>query len=269
MAPGVYGLGGIADSWRRRLWISYLATGLHAVVSHESAGQLHGFTAIPRDRLTLIVPHGGHHRVLATRVHQISDVLRSHRTELDGLPVTTPARTFVDLSAVLQRSRLAICLDDAHTARKVTYLEVGAALRNVARRGKPGVRKLATMLDERGPGHVPAASYLERRLLTILEQGGEPQPRMQFPFPGRQVVKGCVDAAYPDARLILEADGRRWHSRIQDIARDRLRDNEAARAGWLTLRFLYEEIQNDPQDVVATVRETRLGRTAGHSNSRQ
>ncbi|MGH9113554.1 MAG: hypothetical protein ACRDZN_14850, partial [Acidimicrobiales bacterium] len=65
------------------------------------------------------------------------------------------------------------------------------------------------------------------------------------------------------------ADGRRWHTRIRDLRRDHLRDAEAARAGWQTLRFLYEEICESPGEVVATaadvrrVRSQQLDRQAG------
>ena len=74
-------------------------------------------------------------------------------------------------------------------------------------------------------------------------------------------MSGLVDAAYCDVRLILEADGRRWHTRIRDLRRDHLRDAEAARVGWQTLRFLYEEIVGDPGNVAATVADVRLART--------
>jgi very-short-patch-repair endonuclease len=82
-------------------------------------------------------------------------------------------------------------------------------------------------------------------------------------------VDGCVDAAYPDVRLSLEADGPRWHTRIRDLRLDHERDAQAARVGWQTLRFLYEQISESASDVVATVVDVRrvraqqLGRRAG------
>jgi very-short-patch-repair endonuclease len=118
------------------------------------------------------------------------------------------------------------------------------------------------VLDERGPGHVPPASQLERELDDLIELFGLTTPRRQFPHPGRQFVKGCVDRAYVDAQLVLEADGRRWHTRIQDIKRDRERDNDAARAGWQTLRLLREHILGDPEGTAATIRETYAVRLA-------
>ena len=106
------------------------------------------------------------------------------------------------------------------------------------------------------------ASQLERMLLDALRSVGLPDPVPQFPHPGREIGTGWVDYAYPDAKLILEADGRRWHQRIADIGRDRARDKAAARAGWLTMRFMHEELTSDPADVGRAVVETLAHRTA-------
>jgi very-short-patch-repair endonuclease len=74
------------------------------------------------------------------------------------------------------------------------------------------------------------------------------------------VLTGIVDGAYLDAKIILEADGRTWHARQQAFRRDRQRDNEAARVGWQTLRFPWEEVVHDPEDTAATVRDVRAQR---------
>jgi very-short-patch-repair endonuclease len=100
-------------------------------------------------------------------------------------------------------------------------------------------------------------------MFGALAAGGLPAPARQTPLPGRGLAEGLVDASYRDARLILEADGRRWHTRIRDLAKDHLRDAEAARVGWETLRFVYEQIVEEPDEVCATVadvRAIRLGR---------
>jgi very-short-patch-repair endonuclease len=57
--------------------------------------------------------------------------------------------------------------------------------------------------------------------------------------------------------MLLEADGRRWHTRVRDIRRDHERDSEAARVGWVTLRFVYEQLVSAPDDVAATVADVR------------
>jgi very-short-patch-repair endonuclease len=119
------------------------------------------------------------------------------------------------------------------------------------------VTTLAQVLDGRGDGYVAVQSELERALFTALARAGLPAPVRQMPLPGRGAVEGLVDGGYPDARLVIEADGRRWHTRVRDMRRDYARVAEAARAGWQTLRFLYEQIIGDPDEVCAVVRDVR------------
>ena len=156
--------------------------------------------------------------------------------------------------------RLGLVLDDLVFDRRTSNARVSARLREVARPGKPGVTTLGRVLDERSDEAVPPGSELERALVSTLLGGGLPMPERQLPLPGRGAVEGVVDAGYLDCRVILEADGRRWHTRVRDLARDHARDAEAARAGWQTLRFVYEEIMQDPDDVCATVADVRAVR---------
>lgn len=237
-----------------------LAAGRDAVVSHEAAAALHGLRSYPGGPRVVTVAHSGHARLDGTTVHQISDLTAQFRTTIDGLPVTTAARTFVDLASTSRRLRLRTALDDARAAQKVTIEQVGTALAAVARQGKPGVRLLGSVLDELGPGAVLPATALEQRLHAIVERGGLPPLIPQYAFPGRQMVRGCVDGAWPDVKLIVEADSRRWHTRIEDLSRDHLRDQEAARAGWQTLRLMYEHLVSDPVGTADTLAATRAVR---------
>ena len=118
-------------------------------------------------------------------------------------------------------------------------------LQDVRRRGKPGVRKLVTVLDALA-GEPPPASVLERKLLRAAEMAGVRVVR-QYPLPwAREPVKGLVDAAVPESRLILEADGRKWHARMEAMANDRRRDREAVLAGWQPLRWVHEDLEDLP-----------------------
>lgn len=261
VAPGVYVVAGAPPSWMLDVWIAYLAVGPPATVTHETALRLHGIADLPAYPITLTLPHGRRQRVPGAFVHQIDD-LRPHRvTSVAGLPVSRPERAVVEIAATTGQERLAQVLDDVVAAKQASYAQVAACLHEVARPGKPGAAKLAGLLDARGDGHVPPQSRLEEALFTALAAGGLPPPRRQFPLPGRGAVEGLVDAAYPDARLIVEADGRRWHTRMSDLRRDHQRDVEAARAGWLTLRFVYEQIVHAPGEVSAAVADVRTRRT--------
>lgn len=261
VAPGIYALPAPA-SFQRRLWVGHLASGPDSLVSFEAAGAVHEFLSCPPNRVILIGAHSGWQRIDGVFVHQINDVLPHHRMTISGLPVTTRSRTIVDLAAVVRLPRLALILDDQVTHRRVSYVEVGQVLKEVARRGKPGVRKLTAVLDERGSKHVPSASVAEAQFVEALRRAGEPLPIPQYRFPGQQFTDGCVDGAYVDALLIVEVDSRTWHGRIANIKHDRDRDGESSRHGWLTRRVLAEDIVNDPEGQVGIVRDIRRRRLA-------
>jgi len=66
-------------------------------------------------------------------------------------------------------------------------------------------------------------------------------------------VEPTVDSYIPDWRMIVEADGRRWHTRKADFERDRLRDNAAAAAGMVVIRFTYQMLKNHPEQCLQTL----------------
>lgn len=254
---GVYTAGGTPGSRDLELWAAVLAVGGSVVLSHESAAILHGAERLSLHPITLTNPHGGHHRIDGVVVHQIDDILPAHRTTLRGLPVSTPARAVVELGATQPVGEIGRVADDLVRERRTSYAAIAAVLAAVARPGKPGIEKLGVVLDERSDGYVPPASELERALFSALDAGGLPPPVRQLPLPGRGPIKGIADGGYTDALIVLEADGRRWHTRVAAAKRDRERDAQVVRAGWVPLRFVYEQIVHDPAGVCEAVAETR------------
>ena len=255
LSPGVYALCSSRDTSNGALG-GWLAVGPDAVISHESAAQLHRIPNVVRDRVVLINRHGWHHRLPGIIVHQLDDLLPDHRSNIDGLPVT-PARTIVDLSAVVFRSASSDRRGRNHANRVLHRRRVCMAS---VPAGKPGIADCWRTLDHLTGTGATTMSVLERDLFELIDTAGLPRPRSQFPFPGRLFTNGCVDAAYVDAKLVIEADGRAWHTRIADIKRDHERDADAARHGWQTLRLLYENIKGDPEGTAELVRDVRRER---------
>lgn len=256
-AEGVYGLPGWPESWWREVWRAFLATGPDAVVSHETAAAIHRLTNFPRGRIVLTTAHGDHHWHGLADMRQSTDLKPEHVLFRDGLPVTTPVRTLFDLAAVAGRERLALAVEDAHITGQCRLEHLIALYDELRRPGKHGMKKLGRILAERGPGYVPPESALERLLLKVLRTAGLPKPRLQAQLPWRATLPSRCDAIYEDRRIILEADGRRWHTRVDQMANDRRRDREALNHGWRPYRFVYEELKRDPQLVVDTVLEAR------------
>lgn len=258
--PGVFVVGGTPESRMLRLWSAVLAVGPQAVLTHETAALLHGAERLPLAPVTLTAPHGGHHRLPGVVVHQIDDLAEWQRSTWCGLPISSAARCVVELGATCGVETIGLVADDLVRGGRTTYAAIAAVLADISRPGKPGIEKVARALDERGDGFVPPASELERRLFGALEAGGLPTPERQIPLPGRGSVPGIADGGYRDAQIVLEADGRRWHARVAAARLDRERDAQVVRAGWVPLRFVFEQITDAPQEVCAVVAETRVTR---------
>ena len=252
VVPGVYGLPGrIKD---RRSWLAAATLSLPgAVVSHQSAGTLHDIPGLP-DLVVVTVPFRTTHSFPGVIVHRSTDLTAPDIVTLDGLPVTTLLRTVIDLASVLHEERLTRVVDYCLSSRRLALEGLQTGLEAIARRGKPGVRSLRKILDERGPGWVAPESELERLALQVLAAGGLPEPERQVAVPWRSHQGERVDFAYPHQRLIIEVDGRRWHSRDLDFENDRRRDNLAMLAGWRVLRFTWRELREDPTRVCSMVR---------------
>ena len=262
--PGVLVNSCVPESFAQRCWAALLAAGTPSAVSHEAAARLHRLKGFSGAGIVLNAPHGDHHRIAGARVHQIADMFRlpDHVTRVDGLPVSTVARTLVDLGAVAHIARLRVAMDDAFDNRRTTVADVGRVMTEIARRGKRGMRPVARCLSRHEPGPAVPRSHLERALVSLMKEHGEPLPNFQARLPGRGVIDGLVDGMYEDAKLIIEGDGRRWHARISALSRDHLRDSEAAAAGYLTLRVMHEHVVGDPVGTIQIIRATRLTRLA-------
>lgn len=249
--PGVYVVPGSPDSVARRRWIALLAVGPHAVLSFETGARVQRLSTVSTTGPTVLtVPHSGWQRLDGVVVHQISDLVPEDVVRIDGMPVTSLRRTIVDLAAIWRRGRIRIVVEDAVAAKRVTDAEIGRCLQSVARRGKPGVRNLAAVLDDRGPGKAPPASQLERDFFALVRRSRLVEPLRQYPLPRDDGVRSLVDSAWPEVRLIAEVDGRRWHQRLADMKRDADRDLKAAAAGWQVVRLLYEHIIGAPEETI-------------------
>jgi very-short-patch-repair endonuclease len=132
-------------------------------------------------------------------------------------------------------------IDDGHLIREL-----------VDSRGRTGNRQLRRLLAGIEPG---AHAESERRLHAILRRGGVlgwfPQYRLELV--GRTVI---ADAALPDARIVLEVDGRRYHDAASDrFEDDRLRQNALIVAGWRVLRFTWRELNDHPDRVLRRIQQ--------------
>lgn len=227
---------------------------LGAIVSHQSAAYLQHLDRPRHVKPTVSVLRNRTKDLAGVRVHQTTDLEVDQVEVVEGLPITIPERTIIDLSGVISEKILSRILDNGLAAGIVDYPKLVDLFGRIGRRGKPGTARLRGLLEARGTGYVPADSELERRLLAVLLDAGLPQPELQFRAPWLQAVNGRVDLAYVAEKLVIEGDSRRWHLLSEAFETDRLRDNAAQLSGWRILRFTWREIIDHPERVASTVR---------------
>lgn len=249
--PGVFALVGAPDTLDQRLWVALLDVGDRCLASHQSAARLRRLEAIVDIGAVVSSDRRQGHSFDSATIHRPTDLIEADRTVLDGFPVTTIERTMVDLAAVVRRGRLTLALHGAIVSRATTPNRVGEVMLRVSKRGKPGMRQLAAVLDDLS-GKATTASELERRLDEVLARTGLRFDH-EYPLPADPSMTGFVDRVHADSRLIIEADGRRWHGRLNDMAKDRARDRATAANGYQTVRFMWDDVVSDPDDVVRTV----------------
>jgi predicted transcriptional regulator of viral defense system len=243
---GVYAVGHTVLGPRGHWMAAVLACGPRAVLSHASAAALWELRAGAAARTDVTVPGtGGRRERPRVRIHRARD-LDGQTTTNDGIPVTTPERTILDLAATLQRRRLERLVDRAETARLTDVASLDALAR--AQDRHRGAAKLRAALGTHTPGTTLTRSGLEERFLALCRDSGLPQPLVNETVAGLE-----VDFFFVDARLVIEADSWQHHRTRSAFERDRRRDATLARAGYRTLRMTHAQLTDEPGVVVDTL----------------
>jgi hypothetical protein len=222
-----------------------------AVVSHESAAEIHDFPKMPKGIASVSVHSRTTHDFPGVVVHRCHDLLKEHIEEVVGLPITSIPRTIVDLSTRLTSNHLTAVFGSLITEGRVVTDEIQLVVDHVARRGKPGIQMIRTILEERESGPRDGTP-LERLGAQVLRTYGIPEPAFEFPLPWDPEKR--FDAAFPHAKLAIEWDSRLWHDREDSFERDRERDRQALLHGWRVVRFTWSDVMQRPDEVADTVR---------------
>ena len=200
---------------------------LGAVVSHEAAAEMHDLPEAARGLAVVTVRVRKTYRFPDVTVHQSTDLTDDQVIELDALPVTSPVRTGVDLAARMGPLQVGRIIDHIVLKKQGSLDDVCDLVLKVARHGKPGMKCMHKVLEARAGGSFLGESQLEAMALRFFREWGLPEPVAQMALPWRSPAQGRVDFAYPEIRLIIELDGRAWHSTLEAFESDRMRDNHA------------------------------------------
>ena len=139
------------------------------------------------------------------RVHRSAGLDRKDVRTRDGIRVTSPPRTLLDLAGILPYQALRRAEREAMAQRRVAIRQLVEIL---ARTGpRRGSRKLARIIAD---GYTPTVTVVEDIVLDLILAGGFERPDVNEPLviEGRRVVP---DFRWPKQRLIVEADGSQWH----------------------------------------------------------
>jgi very-short-patch-repair endonuclease len=240
--PGVYRVGHRAPSLEARYLAAVLACGDGAVLSGLAAGFLFGALKglAPPPEVTAPTER----RIKGIRTRRCRPMDPRDATTFRGTPVTTLARTLVDLAAVLDPDDLARAFHEAEVRHGTTPAQVEAVLE---RRPKSrGACKLRAVLR----GDTPVTlSRLEKRFLVLLREAGLPAPRTNRPAGGYR-----VDCHWPDHRLTVELDSYRYHHSRHAWEQDRRRERQARARGDEFRRYTWADVHEQPEPTLAELR---------------
>jgi hypothetical protein len=247
LAEGVYGLASHPRTWQQRVEVARSDAGPGAFACRSTAAVLHKFNDFRPGKPHVLVASGRTNHSGIALVHQSRTLQRIDTTVAQGIPCTTPERTVIDLAAKLSYAHLDRVVESELMSKTVKGSRLGERFLALAGPGRPGLATLRSVLDVRlAHGYEPLASELEALLLRRLIENGLPIPTRQFHLPWRQPENGWVDFAYLIPRVILEADGRNWHTRLEQMANDRRRDREVQLHGYDLYRYTWDELQDEP-----------------------
>jgi len=224
-----------------------------AAISHQSAAEIHGIPFIPPGKAVVTVHARTTHCYPGVTVHRSLDLASDHITVVDGLRVTSIARTLNDLTAVCKKGMVARAMDEMLSSGRVRIEELVSVFEETARPGRTGSKASRELLDERVGDELVSASRLEQVGMDLFQRGGVPRPEWQYPAPWNPDER--IDFAWPWWFAGVEGDGRRWHTRVADFERDRRRDRLSLLHRWTILRFTWLDFTKRPDEVLAQVHQ--------------
>jgi len=254
--PGVIDLGTHAPSPLGRMQGLLLATDPSSWVSHASAAHLHGFLDVSPPRSPdILVIRGGRTRVGTVRLHTTRGIEPDEETLRRGLRCTTPARTLLDIAPGTTTDLLERYAADLARRDGAVLEQLGVLLGRYP--FATGRRRLLTALSRLPEQVAELGSPLEVVGVAAMRRAGAPAPTLQYRVRdvGGAVVKR-VDAAWPQARILVEFDGAAYHDTSDSRAQDEEVRARMRSLGWTVEVLRHHDLDGPrPEAIAARLRE--------------
>lgn len=248
---GVYAFGHRRLRIEGRWLAAVLAAGEGAVLSHRDAAALHGMRKAPDSQRVCVTSPASPRKIAGLWLFPRRALEADDVTAVHGVPVTSPARTLVDLAPMLSAGQLQAALGETDRRGLLDVAEVEAALRRTKSRHGQGHARLSAALHAYADhGVTLTRSELEERFLDLVLAAGLPRPSLNVPAAGFE-----VDALWPDHHLVVELDGWAHHRERAAAAWDREKTNRLQAAGYRVLRFMHGDVVRRPAYVVDAITE--------------
>jgi putative AbiEi antitoxin of type IV toxin-antitoxin system len=247
-------------SMRQRWMAAVLACGPAARLCGPSAGALQEIADVPSARIHVCSPTRTGRSRPGIMVHGRNVDPRDARI-VDSIPCVSADLVLIDLAPLLEEAELEVVLVAAESKGLLKRGRLGELI--AERVGRPGIGKLAS-ITALEPAIV--RSDLELLMLPIARAAGLGRPLVNHPIavPGRSRPL-IVDCAWPELRMVVEADSQRFHGDWERAALDRETDQLLSLVGWRCHRFVRDRLVLAPDESaerlrgLAAARSTEVG----------
>jgi hypothetical protein len=250
----VYAVGRRNLSGKGLVLAAALAYGDRALVSHRSAAWVWGLLEDSR-RITDVVAVAKRRSRPGICFHGVRHLHCDDRATVDGIPVTSVARTLLDVAPLVPPRRLTYALEQAEKQRLFDMTAIEAVIRRC--HGHRGTKPLRQALKAIEPEAQFAQAGLERAFIAFCKDYALEPPAMNA------VVEGfTVDALWASQRLIVELDSWTHHKSRNAFEEDRRRDLILTTAGYRILRVTQRRLDTEPAQLAALISASQPSRAA-------
>ncbi|MET0603800.1 MAG: DUF559 domain-containing protein [Baekduia sp.] len=238
ISSGVFAVGHTCLTREGRWMAAVLACGKRAVLSHHDAAAHWGLTPTRGTLIHVTTPQrsGRVPDPRRVKLHRVGTLTADETTLRDALPVTTPARTLLDIASILRPRALEDAIAQADRLGLFDLVAISRVLGAHPRQhGVPRLRQVLEVIA--GAGAAETRSPLEVALLQLCDDFNLPTPTTNVAIAGF-----IVDFHWVETDLIVETDGYAYHSMPSVFEADRERDQVLALAGYRVVRLTYNQV---------------------------